>query len=49
MLVTGSCITSAGEFRRDSEQFFDKTEKDESGSESLFMTQHVEGKLTSMR
>lgn len=39
-------ITSAGEFRRDSEyQFSDETGKDDSGSESLLMTQHAAGSL----
>ena len=37
-VFTSVLITSAGEFREDSEQFSDETEEDESGSESLFMT-----------
>lgn len=46
-VFTSVLITLAGEFRGDSEKFFDKTEKDESGtcSESLFITQHVAGSL----
>ena len=38
-VFTSVLITSAGDFRRDSDQLFDKTEKDyESGSEFLLMT-----------
>ena len=45
-IFTSVLITSAGDFRRDSDQLFDETEKDEeSGSESLLMTQHVTGSL----
>lgn len=46
-VFTSVLINLAGEFRGDSEQFFDKTEKDVSGtcSESLFITQHVAGSL----
>lgn len=36
---------TAGEFRRDHDQFNDEIGKDESASESLLMTQHVAGSL----